>query len=91
MKKILNEDQFIEDMLAFQDRRNSHNFTRLGLESLYDFLMSMDEPIDFDPYKFTCNYEEIDEEELHEDDYKGVFIKVTFKNRKKNRYLVSWL
>ena len=91
MKETLNKEQFIDKMLAFQNSQHAHNFTILGLESLYDYLMDTDENIEYEPMVFCCSYEEISEKELHSNEYKDALILTTFKNQKETRHIVSRL
>jgi len=62
MKKTLDEYCFVNEFQAFQDRRDSQNFSREGLFALYDAITEYEEAIgeeqDFDPVAICCEFSE---------------------------------
>ena len=65
MKMTLTAHDFVNQMTAIRP----HNFSRLGLYELFDYLMEVDENMEFDPIGICCDFTEYDDLEAYQNDY----------------------
>lgn len=65
MKMTLTAHDFVNQMTAIRP----HNFSRPGLYELFDYLIAVDENMEFDPIGICCDFTEYDNLEAYQNDY----------------------
>ena len=65
MKMTLTAHDFVNQMTAIRP----HNFSRPGLYELFDYLIQVDENMEFDPIGICCDFTEYDNLEAYQNDY----------------------
>ena len=65
MKMTLTAHDFVNQMTAIRP----HNFSRPGLYELFDYLIEVDENMEFDPIGICCDFTEYDNLEAYQNDY----------------------
>lgn len=65
MKMTLTAHEFVNQMTAIRP----HNFSRPGLYELFDYLIQVDENMEFDPIGICCDFTEYDNLEAYQNDY----------------------
>ena len=65
MKMTLTAHDFVNQMTAIRP----HNFSRPGLYELFDYLIEVDENMEFDPIGICCDFAEYDNLEAYQNDY----------------------
>ena len=65
MKMTLTAHDFVNQMTAIRP----HNFSRPGLYELFDYLIQVDENMEFDPIAICCEFTEYENLEAYQNDY----------------------
>ena len=65
MRMTLSAYDFVNQMTAIRP----HNFSRAGLFELFDYLIQVDENMEFDPIAICCEFTEYENLEAYQNDY----------------------